>query len=189
MSAVPWTTRAEAAYLPVPSASIVEPPMLRVRAARTDELGVVQEILADASNWETERGLPHPWPVPFPPERLRPALERGEVFLADTPDEPNVATITLQWNDVRIWGERTADAAYVHRLAVRRAFAGRAIVTALLGWAESCARDRGCRWLRLDTLFSSPRLHRYYEAHGFAQVGRVEVGGLDMVLLEKPLAP
>ncbi len=162
---------------------------LRLRAAAVEELPIVQEILADASRWEAARGLPHPWPVPFPAERLLPALGRGEVHIADLAGAANVATVTLQWTDEPHWGERPADAGYVHRLAVRRSFAGREIGTALLDWATAVARDHGRRYVRLDTLLAAPRLHAYYERHGFRLVGEVRVNDLDKVLFEKRIAP
>ncbi len=158
---------------------------LKIRAADPSELGTVQEILADASNWEASRGFPHPWPVPFPKERLAAPLERGEVHLASIANGESIATITLQWADVPHWGERPPDAGYVHRLAVRRALAGRAIGTVLLDWAEATARARACRFLRLDTLLAAPRLHRYYEDHGFERRGEVRVNDLDKLLFEK----
>jgi GNAT superfamily N-acetyltransferase len=56
---------------------------------------------------------------------------------------------------------------YVHRLAVRRAFAGATVSHALLRFAADEAKRRGCSALRLDCIASRPKLRAVYERFGF----------------------
>ncbi len=163
----------------------MKPIELRVRPAGASDLPVALQILTQAAEWEASRGMVSPWPVPFPEDRVRPSLERGELFLAEGADGQSIATVTLQWEDPPFWGERPPDAGYIHRLAVRREFGGRGAGYAILRWAEDQVRAKGRQWLRLDTLTARERLHEYYQDFGFLPVGRLTVRGLDVTLFEK----
>ena len=79
-------------------------------------------------------------------------------------------TITLQWSDRIFWGEIPQDAGYVHKLAVRRAHAGREFGLQLLRWAEKQASIAGKQYLRLNCLSSDRALCVYYEKAGFRHV-------------------
>ncbi len=164
-------------------------PILRIRPARQDDVPTVLEILTEASEWQLARGFSNPWPLPFPEGPYRDAVDRGELIVAEAPSGDVVATMILQWEDRPIWGERPADAGYVHKLAVRRNFAGRDTGGTLLEWAADRTRERARRWLRLDTLTARPRLHRYYEEHGFRRVGETLRGDVPLTLFERDLAP
>jgi GNAT superfamily N-acetyltransferase len=169
--------------------AVVDAEMHRVRRAEAPDLDTVVDILTEAARWEEREGLPHPWPIPFPAGRVEPQLAKGNVYLAENAAGDSLGTVTLQWEDAAYWGERPPDAGYVHRLAVRRAFAGRRVGVRILAWAEEETRARSREFLRLDTLVVRSRLHEYYAALGFRRVGVATVGGLDVVLLEKPVAP
>ena len=49
-------------------------------------------------------------------------------------------------------GEQQPNAGYVHKLAVRPAYAGRKIGVEMLQWGESVARNEGKKFLRLNCL-------------------------------------
>jgi GNAT superfamily N-acetyltransferase len=167
----------------------MEPGALAIRRAGDADLEGVLETLTEAARWEQASGLPNPWPIPFPSERIAPSLERGELFVVEDSARRTVGTVTLQWEDLPFWGPRPPDAGYVHRLAVRRAFTGRGIGGAVLDWAAESTRGRGRPYLRLDCLRSATRLHRFYESFGFRRVGDVTVGGLECALFERTLPP
>jgi len=165
---------------------------LRIRPAAPEELPEVLRLLTEAARWwhtvDPEPGSA--WPVPFPEDRVRPNLERGEVFLAfAAAGGPAVGTYTLQWSDPEFWGERPPDAGYVHRVAVDRSASGRGIGRALLEDAAERVRGAGRSWLRLDTAASSRPLHRYYTSLGFGEAGSVRVRGIRCVRFEKRLLP
>ncbi len=162
---------------------------VRVRAAREEDLATALEVLTDASMWQLRRGFTNPWTLPLPEAPYREAIGRGELHVAEDPTGRLVGTMILQWQDLPIWGERPPDAGYVHKLGVRRDYAGRDTGGAMLEWAAGRTRARDRRWLRLDTLAARPRLHRYYEEHGFRRVGDVVKGGLSLALFERDLDP
>jgi protein-tyrosine phosphatase len=95
-----------------------------------------------------------------------------------------VATLALKWNDPTFWGDRPADAGYVHALAVRRAHAGSGLGARLLAWAEEQVAAAGREYLRLDCRAENDELRRYYERQGFAPRGEVSVDEFTSALYE-----
>ncbi len=140
-----------------------------ISLASAAEMESVFAMLVEAAEWTQSRGLRQWFPALFT-EHLREAIEHqvaaGEVTIARISDRP-VGTLTLQWSDEEVWGADDRLAGYVHRLAVRRAYAGRGIGRAMLEWAgRQCAiRDRP--YLRLDAMESNSGLRAYYQSLGF----------------------
>jgi GNAT superfamily N-acetyltransferase len=161
---------------------------LRYRLATRDDVPTAAGILEEATRWLHSRGLPTGWPIPYPAGVLFEHVARSELYLVDRGDDGVVATVTLQWEDVRFWGERPPDACYFHHFAVRRSAAGHGVGGEVVRWAERTARSRGRSFLRLDCVADDPKLIRYYETRGFERRGEKLVGGLWVALLEKPFA-
>jgi GNAT superfamily N-acetyltransferase len=156
---------------------------VRVRPARQEDAPVVADLLNEATVWVGERGYEQ-WPLPFPLDQLAAAIGRGEVYLAEAAGE-TVATVTLLWDDHMYWGERPPDAAYVHKLAVRRACAGQGIGRAIVEWADRTATKAGRQFLRLDCLGDNPGIRSYYEELGFEHRGDLVVNGRNMSIYER----
>ena len=77
------------------------------------------------------------------------------------------ATMLLQPSDPLYWPTIAPNTSlYLHKIAVRRTFAGAGWPARLIEFAVNAAADRGLRWLRLDTLFR-PALQTLYERQGF----------------------
>ena len=92
------------------------------------------------------------------PERLASDVGAGLFFLASV-DGDAAGTIKFQLSDPEFWPDQLGDeSAYLHRLAVRRQFAGRGVSSALLAWAVGRAAELGRRYLRLDCAAARPRL-------------------------------
>jgi ribosomal protein S18 acetylase RimI-like enzyme len=85
------------------------------------------------------------------------------------------------------WGERPADAAYVHKLAVRRACAGRRIGSAIVEWADRTAAAARREFLRLDCLGDNAGIRGYYEQLGFEHRGDLVVNNRNMSIYERPV--
>jgi GNAT superfamily N-acetyltransferase len=141
----------------------------------------VAQVLEEASAWLRSCGIDQ-WPARFSPDWLGPPIERGETWLA-TIDGDVVGTVTLTTTDPA-WPAGPPDSTYVHRLAVRRTFAGAG--HDLLEWALAEARRRGHRVLRLDCVSSNQRLRRYYTEAGFVAQGEATVHGTKVALFERP---
>ena len=145
---------------------------LIITQARPADLDDVVAIEEDASEWLRARGID----PGQPPRPLRDIyadrLDRGEVYLARLDGAP-AAMLTLQWEDREFWGDAPDEAAYVHGLMVRRAYAGKQVGLSLLRWAAGMAAAAGRPYLRLDCKADNPALRAYYERAGFAYRGDV----------------
>jgi ribosomal protein S18 acetylase RimI-like enzyme len=163
-----------------------------VRSARLEEIGAALAILEEACRWLAAKGIDQ-WPTdiehpnrPFSPSFLADKAERGELYLASRGEQP-VGTLRLQWSDPFFWGERPADAGYVHGLAISRAVGGQGVGLELLRWAERTAASAGRRYLRLDCMAENPALRAYYERAGYTCRGEFSGQGWKAALYEKAL--
>jgi len=160
---------------------------ISVEPASSGDLAVVTEILQEASAWaEAHHG--ELWTAAeIASARVRADIERREFFLAYC-DGVAAATIRYQLADDEFWPEAPAgEAAYVHRLAVRRDFAGRGIAAALLDWAAERACSQGLLRLRLDADVSRRKLRALYEQCGFRAHSEARVGPYHVMRYERSL--
>lgn len=157
--------------------------------AQPSELETVLDILEEAAQWLTAKGIDQ-----WPPGAFRNGhrrlqslvdhLNQGEVYLAEVDGEA-IGTIRLQWSDKPTWGDMPDDAGYVHSLAIRRAFAGKGVGRQLLQWAENTVAARGKQYLRLDCMTENQALNRYYQQAGFTHLRNIEGNGWKASLYEK----
>jgi GNAT superfamily N-acetyltransferase len=145
---------------------------LDLRLATTADLDVVVDILRDAARWLADRGIEQ-WPSDgFPAHTIAERIDRGETYLAEIDGMP-VATVSIDWADPGMWGLIQGNdglAAYAHRMAVRRAWAGQRLGEQLLDFVRRKARDAGRPLVRLDCVTANRALCRYYEARGWTHV-------------------
>jgi GNAT superfamily N-acetyltransferase len=156
---------------------------VNVRGCQAADVSAVAALLDEATVWVGERGYEQ-WPLPFPQDELAAAIERGEVFVAEM-DGDVVATVTLLWDDALHWPDAPTDGAYVHKLAVSRACAGRGIGQAIVEWADRTASAAGRDYLRLDCVRKNPGIRAYYERLGFEHRGDGIIDGRDLSLYER----
>lgn len=149
---------------------------LRIRPATPADSAVVSSVLVEAATWLRERGTPMWKADELAPDRVAQDVADGLFFLAEY-DGEIAGTVKFQWEDPLFWPDRPhGEAAYVHRLAVRRTFAGRGVSTALLRWAADRARAVGRPLLRLDCEAARPKLRAFYEDFGFRHHSDRQVG-------------
>lgn len=161
--------------------------MLRVVPAQEKDLDTVLGILNEAAEWLASRGIPDQWrPGSFSREAFLVQIGRREVYLAKLGREV-VGTITLQWNDEIFWKEAPPDAGYVHKLAVKRVYAGRGFGLRMLEWAARQASAAGKKFLRLDCVADNRTICEYYEKAGFTRRGDLQHFGLKLSLYEKKI--
>ena len=122
-----------------------------IRQAAAADAAVVSAILREAAAWADSRGGEVLWQLDeLSPELLAGEIDRGQFFVAWSGGEA-AGVVRFQLEDLEFWPDEPGDdAAYIHRLAVRRAHAGVGVSHALLAWAAGQARASGRRLLRLD---------------------------------------
>jgi len=163
------------------------PDYFTVVPANPEDIDIVLGILDEAAAWIIEHELPSVWkPGGFSREIFLDQISRGEVHIGLVDEKP-AGTITLQWADLMFWGEQQPDSGYVHKLAVRPAYAGQKIGLEMLKWAESAARKAGKKFLRLNCLAEDRKIRDYYERAGFLYQGDVEGPRAKASLYEKSL--
>lgn len=160
---------------------------LEIEQATLNELTVVAAILQEASIW-AERAHGQLWvETELAPDSIREEVGQGQFFIACRSGDP-AGTLRYQLDDRQFWPEAAGnDAAYVHRLAVRRCYAGQGVAAAMLEWAARRAREQGRTFLRLDTDITRPGLMALYERCGFKPHSERQVGPYHVMRYERRL--
>jgi len=170
---------------------------LLLKSARPEEVGIALSILMEASSWLSSRGIDQ-WPMEWivsPPLRawVAECAREGELFFAET-ERAKVGVFAVRKSqsdgDVFLWGKDSGVSAYLHSLAIRRAWSGRGLGRELLKHAEKLAAKAGRKTLRLDCGRGNPRLRRWYEDAGYELRGEglpPNTGGRVLCLYEKTL--
>jgi GNAT superfamily N-acetyltransferase len=140
--------------------------------AGPDQVDNVLGLLDEAAAWLQAQGISQ-WPERFESSWVEDAIHRGETWLVQV-GRTISATVTLDWSDP-VWSDVAGNAAYLHRMAVRRRASGLGAV--ILAWAAGIACQHGRKALRLDCVASNDRLRAYYEAAGFVYRDDVAVAG------------
>ena len=160
-------------------------PPVETLVFRNAPLAVAAAIMREAARWTAEQGEAL-WELESLSnaslgQRCRP----HEIFVGELAGKPVVAAL-IQDRDPDVWPDDGA-ALIIHKLAVRRAYAGRGYANQLLDFAEKHARTQGKTYLRLDTDATRPKLRDFYERAGFQHVGFKALGRYHLALFEKKL--
>ncbi|HSE90482.1 MAG TPA: GNAT family N-acetyltransferase [Candidatus Binatia bacterium] len=149
---------------------------LSIRQATPKDIDPVADILSEAARWLEESGMPMWCDDELLPSHIAVEVQSGLFFLAEYNGEP-AGTIRFQLEDKLFWPDVPQDdSAFIHRLAVRRRFAGGEVSSALLLWAIARTHELGRRYLRLDCEASRTRLRAVYKRIGFQFHSNRQVG-------------
>ena len=142
-----------------------------------DDTPALVETLTEAASWVEQLDGTTMWVEgELEEDRVRSEVEAGLFVVAEV-DGRIAGAMRFQLEDRLFWPDLDGrDSAFVHRLAVRRAYAGHGISTALLHWAVDHARSLGRQWLRLDCDAERSRLRALYERFGFQLNSYRQVG-------------
>jgi GNAT superfamily N-acetyltransferase len=149
--------------------------LIVIRSAILDDSDAVLTLLTGVAASLQSRGINQWTEAMFTLDGMHRAIKEHNVFIA-TIDDQAVGTVRIQWSDPVIWGEcrDSADAAYIHRLAVCPKFTGHGIGRKLLDFAEGYAKNNGKTLLRLDCWGENHRLMRYCIDAGFRHIDTTE---------------
>jgi GNAT superfamily N-acetyltransferase len=140
-----------------------------IRRARPGDVPAVLALLDETVTWLRGRGLQQWLLWPHERDTIAASVVRGEVWLL--PDADGVAaTVTLTAEPgPGTWSaeDRTVNATYVSRLAVRRDLSGRGVGGQVLEWARDHAHRRGDTAVRVSAWPGNPFLDDYLQRHGF----------------------
>jgi GNAT superfamily N-acetyltransferase len=159
----------------------------RVRLALSGDAAIVTMILNEVAAWLAARGDLMWEEGELDEARVADEIARAQFFIAERDGAP-AGVVRFQLEDRLFWPDvPQTDAAFVHRLAVRRQFAGTGVSTALLAWSAEHARALGRRVLRLDCDAQRDKVRAVYEAFGFRLHSYRQVGPYYVARYEYPL--
>ena len=135
---------------------------LSFRLATPAYLDATLEVYRGVCLWLNDTlGITDQWDREVAQEEIEELVGSGELYLALTQDEREVAgAFKLNGRDHH-WAD-DGTALYVHALAVNRQFKGQGIGQAMLDWAADEGRRRGKQFLRLDCMNENARLKQVY---------------------------
>jgi len=149
---------------------------ISIRQAENDDLELVASLLEESARFLIDAGMQLWGLEQVTPETIAPHVADHLYWIAEV-DGTAAGCLRFQLTDDVCWPDLPVkDAAYVHRLAVRRKFAGRRVSTFMLDWAKEHARSLNRRVLRLDCDSERPKLIRLYKSHGFHWHSQFDVG-------------
>jgi len=161
---------------------------IRIRQAIPEDASAVTAILTGAAEWVEQLDGTTMWVEDeLADDRIAAEVDAGLFYVAEC-DGDMVGALKFQLDDQLFWPDlATDDSAFIHRLAVRRTYAGQGVSAALLRWAVDHARSLGRQYLRLDCDAERARLRDLYERfgfrfHSFRQVGSYYVARYELDL-------
>ena len=143
-------------------------------------------VMREVSRWGRERGL-RLWPEECLTREALVTEEAGpESFCVGAFGGETACAFILQWQDREWWPHAPAgEAAYLHKLCVRRDFAGKNVPAKVLDYIKRECKKRGAAAIRLDTAWDEETVKNIYLRLGFEIVGRKELpNGRVMALYE-----
>jgi GNAT superfamily N-acetyltransferase len=147
-----------------------------VRQANSGDLSTVSEILAEAAAWLDRQNMSLWQPEHIALSFVRQDIELGLFYIAFC-EGVAAGVVKFQTEDLEFWPDIIqTDSAFLHRLAVRRSFAGGKVSTQIFQWAIAHCRELCKHFLRLDCVADRPRLRSIYEQFGFKHHSDRQVG-------------
>lgn len=139
---------------------------ITIEKAAPTETEAVAAVLQESAVWLIEKGEKL-WELgELDAEKIAEQVNDGMFWLARVNGE-TAGCVRFQLTDEEYWGDVPhSDSAFVHRLAVKRGFAGQGVSEALIDFAKAKAKNLGKKYLRLDCA-ERESLCRLYESFGF----------------------
>lgn len=139
----------------------------------------VAAVLREAAQWLVDEGKPL-WAVSeFSDVRVQQDVNAG-LYVVVAMESAVAGVVRFQREDRDFWPDaEPGTSAFLHKLAVQRAWAGQGVSAALLEFAREHARSLGLRYLRLDCVADRQPLRALYEGFGFALHDCVRKGARD----------
>jgi GNAT superfamily N-acetyltransferase len=149
---------------------------ISMRQATLEDIDAVSEILSEAAAWLEQKNMVLWRETEIGTTAIARDLKLGLFYIAVC-EGVAAGVVQFQLEDLAYWPDiDQSDSTFLHRLAVRRSFAGGNVSTQIFQWAIDRTQDLGRHFLRLDCMADRPRLRSIYENFGFKYHSDRQVG-------------
>jgi GNAT superfamily N-acetyltransferase len=140
---------------------------VHIRQAQPEEAAIVASVLGAAAHDLLQKGQALWGAAEVSEVAVKEQVRAGKYYVAFDGGGP-IAVFRLDFEDRLFWPEVIdGSSIFIHKVAVHPHQQGGSIAQALLAHACLLARERGCRFLRLDCVGGRPKLRAVYERFGF----------------------
>lgn len=142
-----------------------------VKQADEFDAQVIEEILLDAVNWMSKSGLLNQWnesSVNW--SNLSKSYKINNFYIAYQNGLPTACMALTDYDPIYWPNIPKGESLYLHKVAVKRAFAGKGFSKELLDFAKKTALTYGINTIRLNCNQHRNKLRAIYENEGFVCV-------------------
>ncbi len=131
------------------------------------------QIMKEVASWGRNKGF-RVWKDEWlTKEELLTSEVQPENFYIGKIDGKTACAFILQWSDAEYWND-TKKAAYLHKLCVRREFAGKNISHVTIEAIKKICRENEIKFIRLDTALDEKVIRKLYLKQGFKIVDIID---------------
>jgi len=144
-----------------------------IKQADENDILTIEGILIDAVIWMKKNKLQNQWNEDSIKWNSLSKDYQINNFYIDYHNGVPAACIAITDLDSKYWSEiPQGESLYIHKLAVKREFAGKGISKELINFAKKLSLKNGINSLRLDCNLQRNKLRMLYENEGFVYVDR-----------------
>lgn len=153
---------------------------------KTNEVDQAISVMQEVAAWGRQKGFRVWLPEWLTKEELMTEDAKEENFCIANLEEDCACAFILQWADRVYWPEaKEYEAAYIHKLCVRRKYAHMNMVQKVVECVKNECRKKGVKYIRLDTKLDEKVVRQIYLNAGFKIVKILDYeNGRSMALYE-----
>jgi len=161
---------------------------MNIQQAFSSDALTISSVLQEAAQWLAGDGRALWSAAEIGHERVLRDTNEG-LFHVAREGEQLAGVMKFELEDAHFWPEvLPGSSAFIHKLAVCRAWAKKGVSTELLSYARIRAQHLGRTHLRLDCVAERQGLRNLYEDFGFALHSVVQIGASSYARYELPTA-
>lgn len=133
------------------------------------DLEFIYELFDHSIQYQEQKGYPV-WRG-YDKSALIKDVENKNQYKIIINSQPGIV-FSVCYADQVIWREKEkGDSIYLHRIVVNPAFKGQKLFGLILDWTIQHAKQKGLRFVRMDTWANNPTIIDYYKTFGFTFIG------------------
>lgn len=155
-----------------------------IKNADINDITIIEDILLDAVMWMKKSNLENMWNEINTKWDYLSKDYNIEDFYISYHNQIPVACMAITDIDKKYWPDtEKGECYYLHKLAVKRLFAGCGYSKELIEFAKKLVISNNFKSLMLDCNYNRTKLRKVYENEGFVVVGKKSIEGkCDMAL-------